>query len=394
MEMEDILAFKKLIASIAGNDLKNISGSTLSEVVDNCVMTVVLKDGNQASKVSYVKANDYLINPETGTFYTVAGDNFDYWQVVSADTNQESCKCYNRSFDMRITQSCSIVAVYKGQETMLTVSLKDGNSSIIQAIVSNGELLTDESNNFYQATGENFAYWSVFTSDDGKEVSRCYYKSFNLRIYDNYTIVAVYNVEREPLISISKPYYTRDKVVDDSGNVTSDSLKTHFTVAYMSSNGILLNGDLAKDKYHTGLIVEFSNNHKINKPDAVDAKLTADEFSALKDAYTSEESFSTSEIESFATSDSKSGSVYVNDSKSKAMYKFDIKNEDYNNKNKLDYYVKFPNTAYYRRYVYKAYYYVYYTNDNGEVVYDMTEPVYFTLFDIGNSNTDVANTAL
>lgn len=156
----------------------------------------------------------------------------------------------------------------------------------------------------------------------------------------------------------------------------------------MSSKGILLNGELAKNKYkyHTGLIVEFSNSHKIENPDAVDAKLTAKEFSALKEAYTADESFSKSEIESFATSGSKSGSVKTDESKSKAMYKFDIKNEDYNNKNRLDYYVKFPNTPYYRHYVYKAYYYVYYTNDEDKVVYDMTQPVYFTLFDIGNSS--------
>ena len=62
METKDILAFSKLAAAMTGNDLNNISGSTLSEIVDNCVMTVVLKDGNEASKVSYVKSNDHLIN--------------------------------------------------------------------------------------------------------------------------------------------------------------------------------------------------------------------------------------------------------------------------------------------------------------------------------------------
>ena len=380
--MKDILAFSKLAAAMTGNDLNNISGSTLSEIVDNCVMTVVLKDGNEASKVSYVKSNDHLINTKTGTYYTAVGDNFDYWKVVSADTGQESCKCYNRSFDMRITQSCAIVAVYKGQETMLTVSLKDGNSSIIQAIVSNGELLTDESNNFYQATGENFAYWSVFTSDDGKEVSRCYYKSFNLRIYDNYTIVAVYNVEREPLISISKPYYTRDKVVDDSGNVTSDSLKAHFTVAYMNSYGILLNGDLAKDMdYHTGLIVEFDRNIKVTDEDVENAKLSKPLTDYAYDDY--------SGIDAIATSSEKtSGSLTVDDTR--AIYKFEIDNSGYNNKNRIDYYVKFNNTKNFRHYVMKAYYYVYYTDKKGNTVFKKTAPVYFCLFEIGNSTADLS----
>ena len=112
---------------MTGNDLNNISGSTLSEIIDNCVMTVVLKDGNEASKVSYVKSNDHLINPKTGTYYTAVGDNFDHWKVVSADTNQEVYKCYNRSFDIKITESCAIIAVYQESDTMWTVSLKDGN---------------------------------------------------------------------------------------------------------------------------------------------------------------------------------------------------------------------------------------------------------------------------
>lgn len=393
MEMEDILAFKKLVASIAGNDLNNISGSTLSEVVDNCVMTVVLKDGNQASKVSYVKANDYLINPETGTFYTVAGDNFDYWQVVSADTNQESCKCYNRSFDMRITQSCSIVAVYKGQETMLTVSLKDGNSSIIQAIVSNGELLTDESNNFYQATGDNFAYWSVFASDDGKEVARCYNKSFNLRVYDNYTIVAVYNVEREPLISISKPHYTRDKVVDDSGNVTSDSLKAHFIVAYMGTDNVLLNS-VDGQNYHTGIIVEYGKDVKIDNGEN-DDKVGSTYDGELNDF----NGFTGEEIKKIATNEDKTyahESITLKD-KTYAAHKFVIDNSKYNNFNRLDYYVQFNNNKNIRHYIMKAYYYVYQTDNDGVVVensYKVTEPVKFCYYNIGNSNTDVANTAL
>ena len=394
MERKDILAFSKLAAAMTGNDLNNISGSTLSEIIDNCVMTVVLKDGNEASKVNYVKSNDHLINPKTGTYYTAVGDNFDYWKVVSADTGQESCKCYNRSFDMIVTQSCSIVAVYKGQETMLTVSLKDGNSSIIQAIVSNGELLTDESNNFYQATGDNFAYWSVFTSDDGKEVARCYNKSFNLRIYDNYTIVAVYNVEREPLISISKPYYTRDKVVDDSGNVTSDSLKAHFTVAYMNSNGILLNGDLAKDKYHTGLIVEYGRNVKITVTENDDQ--IGSTYDGILTDFTG---FTTEEIKKIATNADKTyahKSVTLKDN-TYAAHKFEITNSNYNNKNRLDYYVQFNNNKNIRHYIMKAYYYVYQTDNDGVVVensYKVTEPVKFCYYNIGNSNTDVANTAL
>lgn len=269
--------------------------------------------------------------------------------------------------------------------------------------VKDNDYLLDGSDEFFVANSKsadgdtNFAYWIVYDLNEhdkgiNKEIAKCYSTKFNLRILGDYYIYPVYSNEKSQSLTISDPTFTREQYTDSTGEVKSDYLYADFIVAYMSSNGILLNGELAKDKYHTGLIVEFSNNHKIEKPDAVDAKLTADEFSALKTAYTAEESFSKSEIQTFATSDNKSGSVTTDESKSKAMYKFDIKNEDYNNKNRLDYYVKFPNTAYYRHYVYKAYYYVYYTNDNGDVVYDMTEPVYFTLFDIGNSSAVTTKT--
>lgn len=264
--------------------------------------------------------------------------------------------------------------------------------------VKDNEYLLDGSDEFFVANAKstdgntNFAYWIVYDLNEhkkgnDKEIAKCYSTKFNLRILGDYYIYPVYGVKKSQSLSISDPTFTREQYTDSTGNIKSDYLYADFIVAYMSSNGILLNGDRAQTmNYHTGLIVEFSNDHKFDKPDEVDAKLTDAEFSALKAAYTADESFSTSEIKSFATSGSKSGSVHVNDSKSKAMYKFDIKNKDYNNKNRLDYYVKFPNTPYYRHYVYKAYYYVYYTNDKGEVVYDMTQPVYFTLFDIGNSS--------
>lgn len=288
-------------------------------------------------------------------------------------------------------------------ELMHTVSYRTSDSvTFAHKEVKDNEYLLDSSDEFFVADAKNddntnFAYWIVYDLNEhkkgnNKEIAKCYSTKFNLRILGDYYIYPVYSNEKSQSLTISDPTFTREQYTDSTGNIKSDYLYADFIVAYMSSNGILLNGDLAKDKYHTGLIVEFSNDHKIDKPDAVDAKLTADEFSALKAAYTVDESFSTSEIKSFATSGSKSGSVYVNDSMSKAMYKFDIKNEDYNNKNRLDYYVKFPNTAYYRHYVYKAYYYVYYTNYNGEVVYDMTEPVYFTLFDIGNSSAVTTKT--
>lgn len=381
MEMEDILAFKKLTASITGNDLNNISGSTLSDVVDNCVMTVILRDVNEASKVNYVKFNDYLINPETGTFYTAVGDNFDHWKVVSADTNQEVYKCYNRSFDIKITESCAIIAVYQESDTMWTVSLKDGNNSTTQAVVQNNGILVDSSNNLYKAMGENFAYWSVFTSDNGKEVARCYYKSFNLRIYDNYTIVAVYNVEPKSLISISKPRYSREQSTNEEGTVVKDSLYVDFMVAYMSADGDLIRDDTSGSKYQTGVIVELGQYKVLGTNENGTVNTDYSKFTYESDIEQVKIATTTGygQVTKYSYNDDTSDK--------RKLYNFRATNTNYNNMNRLDYAVCFTNTPTNQMFVYKAYYYVIV---DGEVI--LSEPVYFNLYEVGTSTPTTVTT--
>lgn len=256
--------------------------------------------------------------------------------------------------------------------------------------VKDNDYLLNGSDEFFVANSKsdngktNFAYWIVydlneFNKGSYKEIAKCYSTKFNLRILGDYYIYPFYSNDKTESLSISDPTFTREQYTDSTGNIKSDYLYADFIVAYMSSNGILLNGDLAKNKYHTGLIVEFNKDQKIVQEDAPDAK-----FTGTLPTYTG---FTDSEIEAFAqTGDS------LKVSGNNAMYNFNIDNKDYNNKNRLDYYVKFPNTVNNRHYVFKAYYYVYYTNSEGNVVYDMTQPVYFTLFDIGNSSAVTTKT--
>lgn len=276
-------------------------------------------------------------------------------------------------------------------ELMHTVSYSTSeNGNFDFKKVKDNEFLLQDNGEFFVANAKstdgdkNFAYWIVYDLNEhkkgnDKEIAKCYSTKFNLRILGDYYIYPVYGVKSQSL-SISDPTFTREQYTDSTGNIKSDYLYADFIVAYMSSNGILLNGDRAQTmKYRTGLIVEFNKDQKIVQKDAPDAK-----FTGTLPTYTG---FTDSEIEAFAkTGDS------LKVSGNKAMYNFNIDNKDYNNKNRLDYYVKFPNTVNNKHYVFKAYYYVYYTNSEGNVVYDMTQPVYFTLFDIGNSSADTTKT--
>lgn len=267
------------------------------------------------------------------------------------------------------------------------------NGSFAFKYVKDNDYLLDGSDEFFVANSKsaegnkNFAYWIVYDYNEYinnnhnlKEIAKCYSTKFNLRILGDYYIYPIYDNVKSQSLTISDPTFTREQYTDSTGEVKSDYLYADFIVAYMSSKGILLNGELASTKnYHTGLIVEFNKDQKIVQEDAPDAK-----FTGTLPTYTG---FTDSEIEAFAqTGDS------LKVSGNNAMYNFNIDNKDYNNKNRLDYYVKFPNTVNNRHYVFKAYYYVYYTNSEGNVVYDMTQPVYFTLFDIGNSSAVTTKT--
>lgn len=272
-------------------------------------------------------------------------------------------------------------------ERPCNVHLDDGINPVVSTTVKYNNYLKNDNNEFYKAPNANengtpFAYWLV--TKDGKEVARCYANDFNLKIVDHYTITAVYEETRESSLTISEPKYTREQFTDESGNVKSDYLYVDFIVAYMNSNGILLNGELATD-YHTGLIVEFDRYIKVDDQNVDDAKLTKP---LTEYKY---EDYDHTKLQNIATDDTKeSGSLTVDGTR--ALYKFEINNADYNNKNRIDYFVKFDNkNKSFRRYVMKAYYYVYYTDSNGDIVYQQTAPQYFCLFEIGNSTAETNN---
>lgn len=273
-------------------------------------------------------------------------------------------------------------------EIPCNVHLDDGINPVVSTTVKYNNYLKNDNNEFYKApnadeNGTPFAYWLV--TKDGKEVARCYANDFNLKIVDHYTITAVYEETRESSLTISEPKYTREQFTDESGNVKSDYLYVDFIVAYMNSNGILLSGDLASTMdYHTGLIVEFDRNIKVDDQNVDDAKLTKP---LTEYKY---EDYDHTKLQNIATDDTKeSGSLTVDGTR--ALYKFEINNADYNNKNRIDYFVKFDNKKSFRRYVMKAYYYVYYTDSNGNIVYQQTAPQYFCLFEIGNSTAEINN---
>ena len=234
-----------------------------------------------------------------------------------------------------------------------------------------------------EVNGKKFLYWRVVSKDTDLEIARCYSQYFNLRVTDNFIVTPVYGDTSEPYISIGNATYTREQYTE--AGINYDYLYADFIVAFMSPDAELLN---QSSKYKTGVIVELNQNAKVTKDD-----VNSGTFGAVGSTvnYSTITFKSTpNEIQKLATGNS-SSLRYTNTEKvSNIAYKFEINNSGYNNKNRLDYYVKFKNTQAYRNYVMKAYYYVYEVDENGNALaktFKITNAVYFNLYDIGNSET-------
>jgi hypothetical protein len=259
----------------------------------------------------------------------------------------------------------------------------DGNKNNTTAISSVllGSYLLDDDDNYYQApennnSNEKFSYWSVMDSNSGSEIMQCYSREFNLLIQGDYYIKAVYGVEVDhEVLTISDAFYSRETYTNSTGTTSYDYLYADFILAYRDAEKTLLS---ESSDYRTGLIVEFDNDAKVTVADAENGKL--DDSDKVTFAATD-----TSVLEGIINNHTSSTVV----DKHLAIYNFEIDNSQYNNKNRVDFYVKFQNTTRFRHYAMRAYYYV--VKPDGTIT--ITDPVYFYLYDIGNSvsNNNVSN---
>ena len=300
--------------------------------------------------------------------------------------------------------------LYKDCTWTMTQCTKDGTDATLTAVQKNkkytvdiynakNECETDQfainsyvKNNagqFYvadatNADGKEFSYWAVYERivgadgkvTQGKEVARHFYRKYTLVVLDNYIIKPVYGAVVEDKAYISDPQYSREQSTNADGTVVTDTLYVDFMLAYMSSTGALINSD--PTKYKTGVLVELGQNYVL----PVDAEGNVTETDFSKYAFTKN---STDEKLTEATQLVNGKSLVYNygDSVNKdyrRIYNFTANSSDYNNMNRLDYFVAFKNSPANRKYVMKAYYYV--------IVGDkviISEPVCFNLYEVGTS---------
>lgn len=257
----------------------------------------------------------------------------------------------------------------------VTIKVSDDDIATPVSNIPYNSYLTKADGSFYTCDDPNFSYWIVYEFDTLKEVGKCFSKEFNLKIVDDYDIVAVISDPLDTSMSIGSPTYSREQYTDEAGN-KYDYLYADFIVSFMDKDYTQLNTTTSSDsvQYRTGLIVEISQNTKIDPGVSTD-------YSGITFASNDEK------LKDFATSGQTSTNRYAYESDNRVVYNFAINNADYNNLNRLDYFVKFQNSPSMQLYVMKAYYYVYQVDANGKTIpdsYQITEAVYFNLYQIAN----------
>lgn len=257
---------------------------------------------------------------------------------------------------------CSVEFFY--QNSTLTVQ----NVGINSLVKPNG--------NFVEAPetdgGNPFAYWSVKEKATGKEIAKGYNREFDLRVTGNITVTACYEAEAQKLF-ISDPDYTREQTTDAKGNKT-DTLYVDFILAYMEKDGKLLNPSYQNkttDTYKTGVIVEYDQNIMLSKADQPGAVLGDTE----KVVYPDGDKLSKANAQKLANGEALSGTNH-------RYICYSVDNNKYNNRNRVDRALPFVNSETARHLVLRAYYYVW---NQTKGTFEMTDPVYFYLYDIGNS---------
>lgn len=295
------------------------------------------------------------------------------WEITEQNVNYSGTTVTLKAINLEKTYSLSI-KVGNGPADLYATGIK------YNSLMDGAEKTEDNPHGFKikaddtDSEGNSFSYWIVTKTNDpeNREISRTYSKYFNLRIVDNYTITAVYGKNDNKHASIGDPTYTREQYTDNGKDF--DYLYADFVLSYTSKDGTIIREN--PTRYNTGIILEFDNNIKITPP-AVGEEVS---FEGKK--------FDTSEDKiNDAIKNINSGKFKTYDSdgdgtKNRAIYNYKIDTSLYNNMNRVDYYLRFNNTPNFQNYVMKAYFYVV-DNNTGETT--ISAPVYFNLYEIGNS---------
>lgn len=251
-------------------------------------------------------------------------------------------------------------------------------------------------------TTKYFQYWSIKRTDkDGAndpELARCYFQGFNFQILDNYTITPIYG--NEPTDISNSGIFTGATYLETSRNqwndnanrdktqkdIAADLLFNDFVLSYNFKGVDIYKGESDSDAIQElGVVVERVKELDINQDGTKNTEIS--NYTSVAENRTTVE-------------------AVINGTTNSKFTKHEIAKSALDNKNRIMIYDAFYNgagwnmekqssaTKYaYKNWVYRAYTYIKYTDDQGNTQIKLTDaPAYFTMYDEAVKNYVVPST--
>lgn len=246
--------------------------------------------------------------------------------------------------------------------------------------------------------GKQFMYWAIYSDKDCNNLVINAYNSegaFSYVAYDNCWIVPVYGESSTPSASVKKVYTTTQFMEVTRNQWTAENADsfTGFDVDTMTTHKDF-NTEYGEDKLYADFVLNFFYNGKqLSTFDPDSLKVQAgvliqrldldgnDTTGYITDLNHYANKYNEADLEQAKNDAIKKITTGTSDIKS---VKQQINNSRLDNKNRLQYYTRFNNVVDNSNYVFRLYTYIQYTDANGKKVVELSDPVYFTFYDIAN----------
>lgn len=247
-----------------------------------------------------------------------------------------------------------------------------------------------------------FMYWAIY-SDPG--CNNLVIKAYNIDggfsyvSYDNYWIVPVYGESSTPSASV-KEVYTSTQFMEVTRNQWTADTNSSFvgfdadSMTTLDSAKDFIKGD-GEDKLYADFVLNFFYNGKqlsVFDPNSENVKtgvliqrLALDK-NETGTGYIIDLDYYANKYDETALTQAKNDAINkITTNKSDiTSVKQQINNNRLDNKNRLQYYTCFNNVKGNNDCVFRLYTYIQYTGASGETVVELSDPVYFTFYDIAN----------
>ena len=247
---------------------------------------------------------------------------------------------------------------------------------------------------------KQFMYWAIYSDSrcrDEDLVIKAYNSEghFSYVAYDNCWIVPVYGESSTPSASVKKVYTTTQfmEVTRNQWTANNADSFTGFDVDTMTTHKDF-NTEYGEDKLYADFVLNFFYNGKqlsVFDPNSDKVKAGVviqrldldrnDTTGYITDLNHYANKYNEADLEQAKNDAIKKITTGTSDIKS---VKQQINNSRLDNKNRLQYYTRFNNVEDNSNYVFRLYTYIQYTNAEGQTVVELSNPVYFTFYDIAN----------